>query len=142
VAATGTAGARVPSLQTSPDGSVMCGSDWHCRCAPPVVAGESKRLAISVRASHLYGRVRERLRVVWRRPVPLPSKTWTLTVRASHHRGRVPLAFLCHTCKGSGRKLSSDHMGESPSPFSVTLAKVLDESSAQIIFRPVTRFPS
>ena len=45
VAATGNANARLLLSRASPNGSATCGGDWHCRCAPPVVAGESERLS-------------------------------------------------------------------------------------------------
>ena len=67
VAATGSAGARLPLSRASPNGSTACGGDWHCQCAPPVVAGES-----------------EQLRGMWRRPAA--------PVRASRCRGRVRTA--------------------------------------------------
>ena len=42
VVATDSTGARLLLSRTSPNGSVACGGDWHCRCAPPGVAGESE----------------------------------------------------------------------------------------------------
>lgn len=72
---------------------MTCGGDRHCRCVPPIIAGESERLrdvwqrpALRVRVYHRRGRVlwlrdwhcrcappivvgeSERLRNVWRRP--------------------------------------------------------------------------
>jgi len=99
VAATGRASARLPLSRASPNGSAMCGGDWHCQCAPPGVSSESvglrgvwRRLTLPVRASRRRGRVRTAPHDMWRRPAGT-------------------LANI------SGRKLSSDHVWASDKIF-------------------------
>ena len=93
MAATGTTGARLLSSWTSPNG---CG--WQCRCAPPVVAGKSERLRDMCALPGVSGEFR---RAPWH-------------VAATSTAGaRLPSSWAAtgmSTCKGSRRKLNSDHV--------------------------------
>jgi len=110
VAATGSAGARLPLSRASPNGSAACGGDRQRHCAPPVVADES-----------------EWLRGMWRR--------LTLPVRASD----ISSEFVGLHARGSDwhcRCAPPFVVGGDRHEHS----QVLGESSAQMMSGPVTRF--